>query len=231
MSNTTGITRQEWKDAELRQAEQLGKLDAIASDIRDLDLSVTGLRQLLDGLGEVFNSFSQLLDARVLRSDAGTLGATSSLSGMSGSLEVGHGSSPLVDGGSSPTVGDEQVAGVENTAPATNAGDVTPETIEAVAQFLFDTGVETSMINSLRSVAASLRIDNAEAEVSSSGVPTLDQLGKQLHIALELEKAHRSVYLSAHLECTIRSSELDDASKSVKAIEAEIRKHVSGGQA
>ena len=68
---------------------------------------------------------------------------------------------------SAATVEGGQVAGVEHTAPATGHRrlaaateiEVTPETIEAVAEFLFDTGIETPMINSLRSVAVCLRND------------------------------------------------------------------------
>lgn len=81
-----------------------------------------------------------------------------------------HETSPSVAGCGDPTVGDGQVAGVEHTAPATDitAVEVTPEMIEAVAEFLFDTGVETPMINALRSVAASFRIDLAEAAANEA---------------------------------------------------------------
>lgn len=44
-------------------------------------------------------------------------------------------------------------------APDASAVLVTPEVIEAVAEFLFDTGVETSMVNRLRSVAMCHRND------------------------------------------------------------------------
>lgn len=45
------------------------------------------------------------------------------------------------------------------SAPDAPAVLVTPEVIEAVAEFLFDTGVETSMVNRLRSVAMCHRND------------------------------------------------------------------------
>lgn len=74
---------------------------------------------------------------------------------------------------SAATVGGGQVAGVEHTAPATAATtvEVTPEVIEAVAEFLFDTGVETPMINSLRSVAACLRND-IDDPITGNDTPT-----------------------------------------------------------
>lgn len=43
MTDHTALTRQEWKYAELRQAEMLGKLDAIVSDIRDLGTTLAQL--------------------------------------------------------------------------------------------------------------------------------------------------------------------------------------------
>lgn len=53
-------------------------------------------------------------------------------------------------------------AGLIPPAPADPAVVVTPEVIEAVAEFLFDTGVDTTMINGLRSVAKCLRNDLAD---------------------------------------------------------------------
>lgn len=47
----------------------------------------------------------------------------------------------------------------DSDATKIGAIEVTPEVIEAVAEFLFDTGVETPMINALRSVAVALRND------------------------------------------------------------------------
>lgn len=53
-------------------------------------------------------------------------------------------------------------AGLVPPTPADPAVVVTPEVIEAVAEFLFDTGVDTTMINALRSVAKCLRNDIAD---------------------------------------------------------------------
>lgn len=58
----------------------------------------------------------------------------------------------------------EERAESTETAPAPDAPavPVTPEVIEAVAEFLFDTGVDTPMIVNLRSIARCLRLDNAD---------------------------------------------------------------------
>ncbi|MFF1946940.1 hypothetical protein ACFVWF_32905 [Rhodococcus qingshengii] len=130
----------------------------------DLDLAVTSLRHLLNSLREVFDSFGELLDTGILRADTSAARATSGLGGLLGSTVVGQNSAPSDDGCGDHTVGDGQVAGVENAALVTDAtkADVTPEVIEAVAKFLFDTGVDTTMINALRSVAMCLRNDIAD---------------------------------------------------------------------
>ncbi|UJC77974.1 hypothetical protein D4768_09865 [Rhodococcus erythropolis] len=52
MPDSTALTRQEWKDAELRQAAMLGKLDSIASDIRDLGTTLAQLSGDVTFLGE-----------------------------------------------------------------------------------------------------------------------------------------------------------------------------------
>lgn len=49
-----------------------------------------------------------------------------------------HNSSPSVDGGSSPTVGDGQVAGVENTAPATDVPEFGDEVLAELAASLHE---------------------------------------------------------------------------------------------
>lgn len=67
-------------------------------------------------------------------------------------------------------------AGLIPPAPADPAIAVTPEVIDAVAEFLFDTGVDTTMINRLRSVAKCLRNDLADpVECASQAASRVQQ--------------------------------------------------------
>ena len=152
------------------------------------------------------------------------------------SLGVAHNSSPSVDGGSNPTVGDGQVAGVEKAAPATDATKitVTPEVIEAVAEHLFDTGVETPMINNLRSIAACLRNDlDDPVEVAASVDPTSRShaLFSQLADAIEEENERKRVFHSAQRTQVVAAKRFEDASSAVQEIELQIRKLATGEQA
>ncbi|MDI9901345.1 hypothetical protein QM716_15915 [Rhodococcus sp. IEGM 1409] len=108
--------------------------------------------------------------------------------------------------------------------------DVTPEILEAVAEFLFDTGVETPMINSLRSIAACHRVDLDDPVdvVPPSADPTLDELGKQLADALELQSERKLVFHSAQRTQVVAAKRFEDASSAVLDIEKQIRRHVSG---
>lgn len=147
-----------------------------------------------------------------------------------------HETSPSVDGGSNPTVGDGQVAGVEKAAPATDATKitVTPEVIEAVAEHLFDTGVETPMINNLRSIAACLRNDlDDPVEVAASVDPTSRShaLFSQLADAIEEENERKRVFHSAQRTQVVAAKRFEDASSAVQEIELQIRKLATGEQA
>jgi len=147
-----------------------------------------------------------------------------------------HETSPSVDGGSNPTVGDGQVAGVETAAPATDANKitVTPEVIEAVAEHLFDTGVETPMINNLRSIAACLRNDlDDPVEVAASVDPTSRShaLFSQLADAIEEENERKRVFHSAQRTQVVAAKRFEDASSAVQEIELQIRRLATGEQA
>ncbi|MYV30346.1 hypothetical protein GQ649_24310 [Rhodococcus sp. DSM 6344] len=65
---------------------------------------------------------------------------------------------------------------VTTPAPDAPAIAVTPEVIESVAEFLFDTGVDTTMIDGLRSVAKCLRNDLADpVECASQAASRVQQ--------------------------------------------------------
>lgn len=110
--------------------------------------------------------------------------------------------------------------------------DVTPEILEAVAEFLFDTGVETPMINNLRSIAGCLRVDlDDPVDVAPTAADlTLDELGKKLADALEDESERKLVFHSAQRTQVIAAKRLEDASNAVLEIEKQIRRHVTGEQ-
>lgn len=203
MPNSTALTRQEWKDAELRQAEQLGKLDAIASDIRDLhDALQAGFERLrLDDIlgtadsnlsggseeegshlptGMVFlevvdaDTFLRRLTESLKRSDHDSANlpiGDVNLGAVNG--QDGDNSSPSVDGGSSPTVGDGQVAGVETAAPATDA-DLDAPFIDA----RYDRPMNCIILSCDGSDFAALDRD--------SGFSAIDRIGKALEMQAKL---------------------------------------------
>lgn len=202
------LTRQEWKDAELRQAEQLGKLDAIASDIRDISTTLAQMSGDVTFLGEraiqsapIFLRLSEFLDRSSQMgyraselTQPGLFGHTTGGASLAGSdTRFGNGpvdislqhASPSVDGGSNPTVGDGQVAGVETAAPAPNAG------------------VDLVLIS------------------------LADQLRAALQIESEAKRRHRSDRMASQVSSKI----LEDAQRAVEAAQSEIRKHVVGGAA
>lgn len=131
--------------------------------------------------------------------------------------------------------GVQQVTGVETAILVTNSKiTVTPEVIEAVAEHLFDTGVETPMINNLRSIAACLRNDlDDPVEVAASVDPTSRShaLFSQLADAIEEENERKRVFHSAQRTQVVAAKRFEDASSAVQEIELQIRKLATGEQA
>ena len=208
MTDHTALTRQEWKYAELRQAEQLGKLDAIASDIRDLGTTlaqlsgdVTFLRERAIQSAPILLRLSEFLDRSCQVGDRASKLTQPRLSGhatggasLAGSdtcfgngpvdVSLQH-ASPSVDGTSTATVGDGQVTGVETAAPVTDAG------------------VNLVLIT----------------------------LAEQLRAALMVERDAKSNYRSTKVTHQVASKILEDAERAVKVAQSEISKHVIGGAA
>lgn len=203
MTNTTALTRQEWKDAELRQAEMLGKLDAIASDIRDLHAALlAGFERLetpakfvdlhFQGAGKHHRTDCSC-NQRLLTASVEVQNVDLALQILRAKSFVGdvifrpetHNSSPSVDGTSTATVGDGQVTGVETAAPVTNAG------------------VDLVLIT----------------------------LAEQLRTALIVERDAKSNHRSTKVTHQVASKILEDAQRAVEVAQFEIRKHVLGGAA
>lgn len=208
MPDSTALTRQEWKDAELRQAAMLGKLDSIASDIREFGTTLAQLSGDVTFLGEravqsapILLRLSEFLDRSGQVgyragefTQPGFSGHATGGAGLAGSdtcfgngpvdVSLQH-ASPSVDGTSTATVGDGQVTGVETAAPVTNAG------------------VDLVLIT----------------------------LAEQLRSALMVERDAKSNHRSTKVTHQVASKILEDAQRAVDVVQFEIRKHVIGGAA
>ena len=95
-------------------------------------------------------------------------------------------------------------------------------------------GVETPMINNLRSIAACLRNDlDDPVEVAASVDPTSRShaLFSQLADAIEEENERKRVFHSAQRTQVVAAKRFEDASSAVQEIELQIRKLATGEQA
>lgn len=120
---TNPMTRDEWKSAELRQGEILAHVEVLAEMHPELLRAMHLLRDLLNGLGEVRDGESQMLDSLISRKCVRVHCECGRLLGVLAGAVVAHESSPPCGGADAHSVGDRLVTGVETAAPVTDATD------------------------------------------------------------------------------------------------------------
>lgn len=130
---TNPMTRDEWKSAELRQGEILAHVEVLAEMHPELLRAMHLLRDLLNGLGEVRDGESQMLDSLISRKCVRVHCECGRLLGVLAGAVVAHESSPPCGGADAHSVGDRLVTGVETAAPVT---DATNEEITDLANLL-----------------------------------------------------------------------------------------------
>lgn len=118
------IVREEIKPLVHSQAEALGAIDALASDVREVVSAVGGLRELLDSLSEALHGFRQLPSGVVAGVLPGTACGAFRGSCVTDGAGVRHGSSPSVGESGDLTVGDRQAT----------EGDLSPSVAEPLTR-------------------------------------------------------------------------------------------------